>query len=137
MQNILVIDDEKAISEVLSQALNRFGFHVDTAENGAEGIVKFDKEVFDLVITDVRMAGIDGNDVVRHIETMQAELDVSDVLIADASATSLRDQFALAAMAGRLAGRLAEDEKELNYDTVARWSYRMANAMLKTRERKL
>ena len=67
MQNILVIDDEKAISDILSQALTRFGFNVDTAENGTEGIVKFDRDAFDLVITDICMAGMGGNDVVRHI----------------------------------------------------------------------
>ena len=67
MRSILVIDDEKAISDVLSQALNRFGFHVDTAENGTEGIVKFDQDTFDLVITDICMSGVDGNGVARHI----------------------------------------------------------------------
>lgn len=67
MRNILVIDDESAISEILSQALNRFGFSVDTAESGTEGIVKFDRKTFDLVITDIRMPGVDGNGVVRHI----------------------------------------------------------------------
>lgn len=67
MRNILVIDDEKAIADVLFQALNRFGFNVDTAENGTEGIVKFDQDTFDLVITDICMSGVDGNGVVRHI----------------------------------------------------------------------
>lgn len=37
MRKILVIDDEKAVSDILSQVLNRFGFNVDTAENGREG----------------------------------------------------------------------------------------------------
>ena len=67
MQNILVIDDEKVITNLLSQALNKCGFNVDTAENGKEGIVKFDNDTFDLVITDICMAGVDGNGVARHI----------------------------------------------------------------------
>jgi len=67
MHNVLVIDDEKAISDILSQALNRFGFNVDTAENGAEGILKFDSDAFDLVITDICMSGLDGNGVARYI----------------------------------------------------------------------
>lgn len=69
MQNVLVIDDERAISDVLSQALNRFGFRVDTAANGMEGIVKFDQDAFDLVITDICMSGVDGNSVARHIRS--------------------------------------------------------------------
>lgn len=67
MRKILVIDDEKAVSDILSQVLNRFGFNVDTAENGREGMLKFDETIFDLVITDICMDGADGNDVVRHI----------------------------------------------------------------------
>ena len=67
MYNILVIDDEKSISEILCHALIRFGFRVDTASNGKEGIAKFDKDPFDLVITDICMSGLDGIGVVQHI----------------------------------------------------------------------
>ena len=67
MYNILVIDDEKSISEILCHALMRFGFRVDTAANGKEGIAKFDKDLFDLVITDICMSGLDGLGVVQHI----------------------------------------------------------------------
>jgi len=67
MYNILVIDDEKSISDILSQALIRFGFTVDTAANGREGIAKFEQESFDLVITDICMSGLDGIGVVQHI----------------------------------------------------------------------
>lgn len=67
MRNILVIDDEEVLSRTLSRALNRIGFNVDTAKDGTEGIVKFNNEIFDLVITDIRMPGADGIDVVRHI----------------------------------------------------------------------
>lgn len=67
MRNILVIDDEEVLSRILSRALNQIGFNVDTAKDGTEGIVKFNNEIFDLVITDIRMPGADGIDVVRHI----------------------------------------------------------------------
>lgn len=67
MRNILVIDDEEVLSRTLSRALNRIGFNVDTAKDGTEGIVKFNNEIFDLVMTDIRMPGADGIDVVRHI----------------------------------------------------------------------
>ncbi len=71
MQSVLVIDDEKAISEILSHALGRFGYSVDTADNGIDGIVKFDADAFDLVITDICMSGVDGNGVARHIRRSQ------------------------------------------------------------------
>ena len=67
MLRILVIDDEIMLLDVLTMLLNRFGYHVETATNGKEGIQKFDTGRFDLIITDMRMPGIDGKSVVRHI----------------------------------------------------------------------
>ena len=65
--NILVIDDEVMILEMMKKALGRLKHHVDIAENAAKGIAKFDSGSYDLVITDVRMPGIDGEAVVHHI----------------------------------------------------------------------
>ncbi len=67
MKTILVIDDESAIARIIALALDRYGYNVDTARNGAEGIAKFDSEKYDLVITDIRMPGVDGNAVFYHI----------------------------------------------------------------------
>ena len=64
---ILIIDDEKGILRVLREALTRSGHRVEIAEDGYEGIQKFDDGWFDIVITDMLMPGIDGEGVVRHI----------------------------------------------------------------------
>ncbi len=67
MSTILVIDDEKGILRFMHQALTTFGHQVETAGDGREGIRKFDDGSFDIVITDIRMPGVDGNGVVQHI----------------------------------------------------------------------
>ena len=67
MSTILVIDDEKGILQLMHQALTKYGHNVETADDGQEGIRKFDGGSFDIVITDIRMPGIDGNGVVKHI----------------------------------------------------------------------
>jgi len=67
MSTILVIDDEKCILQIICQALTKFGHKVETAVDGQEGIEKFDGGNFDIVITDIRMPGVDGNGVVKHI----------------------------------------------------------------------
>lgn len=67
MYTILVIDDEKGILQIIQQALTTLGHSVETAADGREGIQKFDDGSFDVVITDIRMPGIDGNGVVEHI----------------------------------------------------------------------
>ena len=67
MHQILVIDDEKSILDIVRQILTKNGYEVEIAANGQEGILKFDNGHFDLVITDILMPGINGNDVVQHI----------------------------------------------------------------------
>jgi two-component system response regulator PfeR len=64
---ILVIDDEKAIADMLYRALTRFGFNVLIALDGRKGIEVFDSSSVDVVLTDVLMPGIDGVEVVNHI----------------------------------------------------------------------
>lgn len=67
MCNVLVIDDEHMICDLLKQALSRIDFNVDTANNAKGGIAKFDKGHYDLVITDMRMPGVDGRSIVHYI----------------------------------------------------------------------
>ncbi|MGC2064211.1 MAG: PAS domain S-box protein [Thermodesulfovibrionales bacterium] len=57
---ILIIDDEKSMLRMLSEALLLEGYAVDTAESGLEGISKAVLEIPDLVLLDVFMAELDG-----------------------------------------------------------------------------
>jgi DNA-binding response OmpR family regulator len=65
--NVLVIDDEQMIRDLLKQALSRIDFQVETAGDAEDGMAQFDRGMYDLVITDVRMPGVDGHQVVHHI----------------------------------------------------------------------
>jgi len=67
MHQILVIDDERPILDIVRQALTVYGYEVEIAADGQEGIQKFDGGSFDLVITDIQMPKIDGNKIVKHI----------------------------------------------------------------------
>jgi DNA-binding response OmpR family regulator len=67
MSSVLVIDDEKMIRELMAQVLRRVDVTVETADDAEGGMAKFDQGAFDLVITDVRMPGVDGRRVVHHI----------------------------------------------------------------------
>ena len=67
MSSILVIDDEKIILNVIEIALTTFGYRVEVAGGGREGIMKFDEGLYDLVITDFIMPDVDGSGVVNHI----------------------------------------------------------------------
>ena len=64
---ILIIDDEKNIREGLSAALELDGYSVKLAANGAEGIALIEKGDIDLVITDLRMPGVSGEEVLAKV----------------------------------------------------------------------
>jgi CheY-like chemotaxis protein len=67
MGSVLVIEDEKGILGLIETALTRFGHRVETAPNGKEGIRKYDRGSFDVVITDYLMPELDGRGVLQHI----------------------------------------------------------------------
>lgn len=69
MQNdkILVVDDEKKIVEVIKDYLAKEGFSVVTSYNGREALETFEKSNPSLVILDLMMPGISGEDVCRAI----------------------------------------------------------------------
>lgn len=66
---ILIIDDEKAILEMLSKRLERFGFVVDVAETAEVGISKINSSPYDLIFTDIRMPDMSGDDVFTYVKT--------------------------------------------------------------------
>ncbi|RJQ49680.1 MAG: response regulator, partial [Desulfobacteraceae bacterium] len=69
MGSVLVIDDEKMILNIIETALTAFGYTVEVAADGGEGIRKFDEGFYDLVITDLIMPNVDGNGVIDHIRS--------------------------------------------------------------------
>jgi signal transduction histidine kinase len=76
MENrILVVDDEKEIRDFLFKALSRIaGFRVELAENGEEALKKIEKEIFDLVLTDLQMPDMDGLQLVAEIAKSKPDI---------------------------------------------------------------
>lgn len=66
-KRILVVDDDALVLNSIARFLRVHGFAVETAENGEAALEKVKRIKFDLVITDVRMPGIDGIETVRKI----------------------------------------------------------------------
>lgn len=67
MARILVVDDEEFNRDMLSRRLAKKGYTVDVAESGNEAIQKIEAEEFDLVLMDIRMPGMDGNEALEII----------------------------------------------------------------------
>jgi DNA-binding response OmpR family regulator len=64
---ILLVDDEEAILKLLRFPLEKEGYQVVTAKDGAEALQTFARERFDLVILDLMMPQVDGMEVCRRI----------------------------------------------------------------------
>ena len=60
MKKILLVDDEEDILNFLSYHFRKIGFSVTTAEDGVKGLLEFDKEEFDIIISDIRMPNMGG-----------------------------------------------------------------------------
>jgi signal transduction histidine kinase len=73
---LLVIDDERSILEMLELSLSREGYKVLTAENGEKGVECFKEERPKLVLTDIKMPGIDGIEVLKRIKAIDPEAEV-------------------------------------------------------------
>ncbi len=65
---VLIVDDDIDLLNTLVRLLGRFGYTCLTASSGDEGIRLMDVESPDLVVTDLRMPGIDGVAVARHAQ---------------------------------------------------------------------
>ncbi|NNE43770.1 MAG: response regulator [Gemmatimonadetes bacterium] len=83
-ERILVIDDEQNIRATLEEFLSLTGFDVDTAENGAAGLDLLGRNSYDLVVSDVRMPGVDG---IAVIEWMKETCPGVPVIIMSGHAT--------------------------------------------------
>jgi heterodisulfide reductase subunit A len=73
---ILIVDDELVVRDSLKEWLDDEGFQADTAESGKEAIEKIAKEVYQLLLLDIKMPGMDGVEVLRRSKEMRPELPV-------------------------------------------------------------
>jgi len=85
MQKILVVDDEHEICDFVQAFFKERGFHVFTALNGDEAISIAKKEKPELVLLDIKMKGMDGLAVLKHIRELDKFIKIIMV-------TALEDQ---------------------------------------------
>ena len=74
---ILVVDDEAHVREMIRKGLSQLGgYNVEVAQNGVEAIEKIEKDVFDLVLTDLKMPEMDGLELLKTIKGTRPEVMV-------------------------------------------------------------
>ena len=73
---ILVVDDEASIRDLLSKTLALADYDVDVAPDGREAVERLRMLAYDLLITDLKMPGMDGLGVIREARRLKADLPV-------------------------------------------------------------
>ncbi len=73
MANLLIVDDERSICEMLDIAFRKLGHHVVTVTGAAAAVQKLDSQIFDLVISDIKMPGTSGLDLLRRVRESHPE----------------------------------------------------------------
>ncbi len=76
MATILVIDDEKSIRNSLKDVLEYEKHEVELAEDGMEGLEKFNKKNYDVVLCDIKMPKMDGVEVLEELMKISNEVSV-------------------------------------------------------------
>ncbi|MCS7205451.1 MAG: response regulator [Leptospiraceae bacterium] len=67
MAHILAVDDSQTMRDLVKETLESVGYQVTVAENGLDGLEKFKKNKYDLVIADINMPVMDGITMIKEI----------------------------------------------------------------------
>ncbi len=68
MKKILIADDEPHVLRVLKMSLEKEGYEVDVCANGMEALARVEQQAPDILITDIQMPLMTGEELCRHIE---------------------------------------------------------------------
>jgi DNA-binding NtrC family response regulator len=75
-ERILVVDDEQSMTQFLSIVLRKEGYQVTAVNNGREALERVKAEPFDVVITDIKMPGMDGIQLLQGVKKHDPSLPV-------------------------------------------------------------
>ena len=79
MNNILIVEDERDISEIMVMALDREGYLVDTAYDGLEALEKIKSNKPSLIVLDIMLPKVNGYEICRVIR--KAEMDMPIIML--------------------------------------------------------
>lgn len=78
---VLVVDDQEENRDMLSRRLERKGYDTLIAENGLDALALIEKEEIDIVLLDIRMPGLDGNEVLERIRAKYSPTDLPVIMV--------------------------------------------------------
>ncbi|HEX4510993.1 MAG TPA: response regulator, partial [Burkholderiaceae bacterium] len=76
VQRALVVDDVVDMAETIASDLRRAGFETQVADSGARSLELLARELFDVVVTDLRMKNVDGMDLLDAVKRVDSTVPV-------------------------------------------------------------
>ncbi|MBD3316857.1 MAG: response regulator, partial [Chitinivibrionales bacterium] len=73
-RRILVVDDDTSMLGAITEVLKRSNYELDACSNGADALVAFKSKPFDLVVSDVKMPGMSGLELLEKIRGLDTEV---------------------------------------------------------------
>ncbi len=80
-KRILVVDDEEAVRELISEVMISEGFNVDTASNGKEALDLIKNHIYDVAVIDFNLPDMDGLTLHHQVKVMDKELADNSIFI--------------------------------------------------------
>ncbi|MCX6143878.1 MAG: sigma-54 dependent transcriptional regulator [Ignavibacteriales bacterium] len=147
MKTILVVDDEKSVRDSLKMVLEFESYDVQFAENGQEALRQLVAAPPDLVLLDVKMAGMDGLEVLQRLREKRMDLPVIMIsghgtIETAVEATKLgafdflpkpldRDKLLVTVRNALQVAKLAEDNRKLRESVEGKWQILGESAKIK------
>ena len=72
----LVVEDDAAVLDLVCVLLGQTGWRVDVASGGREGLARVRARRYDLIVSDVRMPGMTGLELLRHLKERDPEIQL-------------------------------------------------------------
>jgi len=79
---VLAVDDNATIRRAIAMRLGSKGYNVITAENGNQALAALDKHAFDLMLLDLQMPGMRGDEVLKHVRDRYSETELPVIMLA-------------------------------------------------------
>ena len=70
MKKILVVEDDESIHTILEEILKKNGYNIYSAYSGTEALLLLEKEKFDLILLDLMLPGLTGEEILAKVKTI-------------------------------------------------------------------
>ena len=121
MSRLLIIEDDVNINEMLQEAFGKKGYEVVSAYSGTEGILRIEKETYQMVILDLMLPGMDGQQVLKNIReksnvpvivlSAKDELDTKVDLLMSGASDYMTKPFSPSELVARVKAHLARYDR--------------------------